>query len=99
MWESSKIVPTVTVNCSRHPPHFQTPLRTCASFLDVLGSSRYALFSSPQCGQIGPSGHLCVSKKARALSSSLKCLARDARLSSSFSMPEIIVLQAWVCQV
>src|SRR5688500_6284628 len=86
MCESSKIEPTRTVNCLRQALHFHTPLRT-GVFDSALAVSLYAP-SALQCGQTVPFGQRRNSRNSRAESSSLKYLARFARLSVvSFAMP------------
>jgi len=87
MCESSKIVPLVTVNCLRHPPHFQTPTRT-GDFESGLAFRRYASPTNPQKGQTVPSGQRCFSKNSRAASTSAYCFAIELR----FMLPSILYL-------
>src|SRR5579862_3750945 len=72
--ESSKIVPTLTVNCWRQPPHFQRPRR------EVLPCSRYDRSTVPQCGQVGsPLGQTMPSTHLIASSSEAQTFAISAR--------------------
>src|SRR5437667_5350601 len=78
MWESSKMVPTVTRNVLRQPLHFQTPGRILflvPSFDCILKAAS----KSPQWGQTGPLGQRCFSRKAKALSSVVKFLAKSIK--------------------
>src|SRR5690348_6690364 len=63
MWESSKIVPMVTVNWPPHGLHWNTPGR-CA-----LPCNRVTFSTAPQCGQTGPFGQRMRSSVSRASSS------------------------------
>src|SRR5437588_595517 len=104
MCESSKIVPTRTVNCLRQALHFQTPLRT-GDFESAFPVSLYAAPVDLQCGQTTPFGQRRDSKNSRASSSLLKYLARFARLrvvsfiaTSPLSRCCNDNKLAWVCQ-
>src|SRR6266446_4922987 len=73
-WESSKIVPTLTVNCSRQAPHFHRPGR------EVLPCNRYERSTVPQWGHVGsPAGHTMLSTHAIASSSEAHTLAMSDR--------------------
>ncbi len=74
MWLSSKIVPTVTVNCSRQAPalHWKRPGR-------ALSPLSLVTEVSPQWGQTGPLGQRIDSSRARASSSLSR--AKSARVS------------------
>src|SRR6185369_15085848 len=85
MCESSKIVPTVTVNCFLHPRHFQTPLGVLrirlplriisitSSFVFSLRLRRYASPMTPQPVHTVPSGQRSFSRYSLAASSSTYC--------------------------
>src|SRR5208283_4438581 len=80
-WESSKMVPTLTVNCIRHSLHLRSPGR-----VDLPASLRMRLASAlPQCGQTGPVGQRQASTYSQAAFSSLKCGA--LRLENMISAP------------
>src|SRR5260370_32860304 len=105
-WESSKMVPILTVNCFRHALHLYRPLRH--GFVDPgFGVKVYASVES-QCGQTGPFFQIRDSRNSRAASSSVNRAASVARLSSLASIvfaPEGVFhyrnsnRERWVCQV
>src|SRR5260370_11214649 len=93
MWLSSKMVPTVAVNCALHARHRQSPLRVEDRALD---SMRYDSPTTPHFGQIVPLGHRRASSVSRASSSvSIVRAALAIALSSQANSRRIVAF----CQV
>src|SRR5580698_1430268 len=76
-FDSSKIVPTRTVNCLRQSPQNFTPTRTAPSgcfllFDPAKGAKGEIRPMQPQCGQTGPWGQRAASTYSKAAASSWK---------------------------
>src|SRR5207249_5131158 len=98
MWESSKIVPTVTENCLRQARHLSRPGRV---FDPGFGVRRYGS-TPPQRGHTGPLGQRSRSSVSRALPSSEYRAPRSTRFVSAMANPPKCFnyrASPWVCQV
>ena len=82
MCESSKIVPTVTVNCFLQMAHWRNPARTFALSLGLI-SQNFVSSAFLQCGQTIPLGQRISSKYWRAFSSDAKRILISSSVKSS----------------